>query len=215
MYEFARGPLVWIALLTFFVGSLIRIVVMIKTAKKDKVVLPYMNFKLGMRSIMHWIIPYAGVNMRLRPIFTFLSFVFHICLLLTPVFALGHVMLWKESWAISWWTLPESLTNLMTIIVVVTGIIFLLRRIADPAVRYVSTFKEYLLLVLVMAPFITGLMAYYQIFDYKTIITIHMWSGSIWLISIPLTWLSHMFYFPFTRAYMGCEFGFVRHSKDW
>jgi nitrate reductase gamma subunit len=215
MYEFARGPLVWIALLVFFVGSFIRIILMIKLAKKEKVVLPYMNFKFGIRSIVHWIIPFASVNMRMKPLFTSLTFIFHICLIITPIFALGHVMLWKESWRISWWTLPEGLANFMAIIVVITGVIFILRRIADPTVRNISSFKEYLLPILVIAPFVTGLMAYYQVFDYKTIITIHMWAGALWLIAIPLTWLSHMFYFPFTRAYMGCEFGLVRNSRDW
>jgi len=215
MYEFSRGPLVWIAFFIFFAGSLYRLVAMVINSKKEKVVHPYMNLKFGLRSIMHWIIPMGSRNMRIQPVFTILSFLFHACLLITPLFVLGHIMLWKESWGISWWTLPESLSNIMTFFVVIIGLIFIMRRIADPTVRYVSTFKEYLLLIMVLAPFITGLMAYYQMFDYKTIITIHMWTGAIWLAAIPLTWLSHMFYFPFTRAYMGCEFGLVRNSRDW
>lgn len=215
MYEFSRGPLVWIAFVIFFGGSLYRLISMIINSKKEKVVHPYMSWKYGLRSILHWVVPMGTRNMRIQPVFTVLSFLFHAGLILTPLFVLGHVMLWKESWGISWWTFPETLSNMMTIMVVITGVIFVLRRIADPTVRYVSTFKEYLMLLVVLGPFITGLMAYYQLFDYRTIITIHMWTGAIWLIAIPLTWLSHMFYFPFTRAYMGSEFGFVRHARDW
>ena len=85
MYEFARGPLVWIAFAILLVGSVYRIVSIAKLAKKDKVVWPYMNWSDGLRSIMHWVIPYGTTNMRMRPAFTLLSFLFHICLLLTPI----------------------------------------------------------------------------------------------------------------------------------
>jgi len=46
-------------------------------------------------------------------------------------------------------------------------------------------------------------------------IIIHGLSGALWLLLIPWTRLVHMLWFPFTRAYMGSEFGAVRHSKDW
>ena len=159
MYEFSRGPLVWIAFVIFFGGSLYRLISMIINSKKEKVVHPYMSWKYGLRSILHWVVPMGTRNMRIQPVFTVLSFLFHAGLILTPLFVLGHVMLWKESWGISWWTFPETLSNMMTIMVVITGVIFVLRRIADPTVRYVSTFKEYLMLLVVLGPFITGLMA--------------------------------------------------------
>ena len=43
----------------------------------------------------------------------------------------------------------------------------------------------------------------------------HIVSGEIMLIAIPFTRLSHMIFSPLTRAYMGSEFGNVRHAKDW
>jgi hypothetical protein len=68
---------------------------------------------------------------------------------------------------------------------------------------------------LVAAPFITGFIARAQWFDYETMLIIHMISGAVLLMVIPFTRLSHMLFFPFTRAYMGSEFGAVRHAKDW
>ena len=215
MYEFSRGLLVWIAFGIFFVGSVYRIAYTINLAKKDKVVLPYMKWKFGLRSLLHWSVPYAAKNLRMRPAFTFLSFVFHICLLLTPIFTVGHVSLWKESWGVSWWTLPETMSRVMTIIVLVGATTFFLRRIANPTVRFVTSASDYVLVLLVAAPFATGLMAYYQAFDYRTLIIIHMWTGAIWLAMIPFTRIAHMLYFPLTRAYMGCEFGYVRNARDW
>jgi nitrate reductase gamma subunit len=67
----------------------------------------------------------------------------------------------------------------------------------------------------VVAPFATGLLAYYQVFEYKTVITLHIIAGAAWLMFIPFTRIVHMLFYPFTRAYMGSEFGYVRLSKDW
>ncbi len=69
MYEFARGPLVWIAFLIFILGGLYRIIWLIRFSKKDKVVHPYMSLKHGLRSLLHWSVPFGAHNMRLRPFF--------------------------------------------------------------------------------------------------------------------------------------------------
>ncbi len=215
MYELSRGPVVWIAFAILLIGSVYRIVSIARMAKKDKVFWPYMNWGAGLRSIMHWTLPYGSRNMRLRPAFTALSFLFHICLILTPILTVAHVMLWRQSWGVSWWALPDTLSKVMTIIVIVGALTFLLRRIANPTVRFVTSKSDFVLVVLVLAPFATGLMAYYQVFDYQTIIIIHMWTGAIWMAMIPFTRIAHMLFFPLTRAYMGSEFGHVRGTKDW
>jgi nitrate reductase gamma subunit len=67
----------------------------------------------------------------------------------------------------------------------------------------------------VAAPFITGFLVYYQWFGYQTLLILHILSGEIMLVAIPFTRLSHMLFAPLTRAYMGSEFGGVRHAKDW
>ena len=62
---------------------------------------------------------------------------------------------------------------------------------------------------------VTGLLAFYQVFHYQTIVIIHMWTGAIFLAMVPFTRIAHMLFFPVTRAYMGSEFGKVRHARDW
>lgn len=215
MYEFARGPLVWIAFAVFVLGSLYRVLWAIVKARKEKVVFPYLNLGYGLRSIVHWIIPFGSKNMRMHPAFTVLSFLFHVCLIVTPIFLLAHIVLWEESWNVKWWSLPESMALAMTFALVVIGIILLLRRVADRTVRLVTTLSDYLFIIVVLSPFITGLLAYYQVFDYEMMLLCHIWTGAIWLMAIPFTRASHMLFFPLTRAYMGCEFGLVRNSKDW
>ncbi|RJP55400.1 MAG: nitrate reductase [Deltaproteobacteria bacterium] len=215
MYEFVSGPLVWISFIVFIGGSLYRLVSMHKLAKKEKVIYPYMSLKYGLRSIIHWVIPFASTNMRRRPLMTVATFAFHICLVLTPVFLLSHNVLWRQSWKISWWTLPEGTADVMTVIVILAAFFFLARRLVLPEVRFVTFASDYVLLAIALAPFLTGFLAYHQWLPYKTILILHILSGELMLIAIPFTRLSHMLYFVFTRAYMGSEFGAVRNSKDW
>ncbi|MDL1963678.1 MAG: respiratory nitrate reductase subunit gamma [Deltaproteobacteria bacterium] len=215
MYEFVSGPLVWIAFIVFIGGSLYRIYNMLSISKKEKVVFPHMSLKHSLASLVHWVIPFNNQYMRKRPIFTIVSFAFHICLLIAPIFLLAHVILWDESWNMSWWTIPEAVTDWMTIIVIIGCIFFLYRRLTDPVVKNVTDGSDYLLLAITALPFITGFIAYHQLFAYNTILILHILTGEIMLIAIPFTRLSHMLFFVFTRSYFGSEQGHVKNSKDW
>ncbi len=215
MYEFVSGPLVWIAFIIFVGGSLYRIYYMLSSCNKEKVVFPHMSLKHSLASLVHWVIPFNNQYMQKRPIFTIVSFAFHICLILTPIFLLAHLVLLDESWNISWFNIPEAVTDWMTIVVIAGCIFFLYRRLTDPVVQNVTDASDYLLLAITALPFITGFIAYHQLFAYKTILILHILAGEIMLIAIPFTRLSHMLFFVFTRAYFGSEQGHVKNSKDW
>ena len=215
MYEFTRGPLMWIAFIVFVGGCLYRLIWMLTNAKKDKIIYPYMEWKYGLRSVLHWIVPFASVNMRQRPLMTIVTFSFHISLIMTPIFLLAHIVLWNQSWGLSWWSLPDAVVDVMTVVVVLGGLFFIGRRVILPEVRNVTDYSDYILIAIVLAPFITGFIAYHQLFAYRTMEIIHMWTGALMLMAIPFSRLSHMIYFFFTRMYMGCEFGAVRNAIDW
>jgi nitrate reductase gamma subunit len=183
--------------------------------KKEGYIFTYMSWKYSLRSIFHWIIPFATVNWKRHPALTIVTFAFHICLIITPIFLLSHAILWDESWNISWWSLPDSLADFMTLVVIACCIYFLIRRLVSPEVQFVTYASDYVILAIVAAPFITGFMAYHQWFGYPYFLILHILCGEIMLVAIPFTRLSHMIFSPFTRSYMGSEFGKVRHSRDW
>ncbi len=216
LYNFVTGPLAWAAFIVFIAGSLYRLINMFYLVnKKEKFIYTYMSFKYSFRSIFHWIIPFATVNWKRHPVLTIVTFAFHICLIITPVFLLSHAILWDESWSISLWTLPDGVADIMTLVVVGSCIFFLVRRLVLPEVQYVTSASDYVILAIVAAPFITGFIAYNQWINYQLFMILHIISGEIMLVAIPFTRLSHMLFSPFTRAYMGSEFGGVRNAKDW
>ncbi|MCP4371853.1 MAG: respiratory nitrate reductase subunit gamma [Deltaproteobacteria bacterium] len=216
LYNFVTGPLAWAAFIVFIAGSLYRLINMFYLVnKKEKFIFTYMSFKYSFRSIFHWIIPFATTNWKMHPVLTIVTFAFHICLIITPVFLLSHTILWDESWNISLWSLSDGVADIMTLVVVGSCIFFLVRRLVLQEVQYVTSASDYVILAIVAAPFVTGFIAYHQWVNYQFFMILHIISGEIMLVAIPFTRLSHMLFSPFTRAYMGSEFGGVRNAKDW
>jgi len=216
IYQFLTGPMVWIAFSIFIGGSLYRLIRMFYLVyKKESFIFSFMSLKYSVRSILHWFVPFGATNMKKNPIFTIVTFLFHICLLVSPIFLSSHIILLDEAWNISWPALPAGTADIMTMIVISACIFFLIRRLRIRVVKFVTSPSDYLLLAIVAAPFITGFWAYHQLPCYSVGMILHILSGEIMLIAIPFTRLSHMFFFLFSRAYTGSEFGGVRFAKDW
>ncbi|WP_045216900.1 TmcC family electron transfer complex membrane anchor subunit [Desulfonatronovibrio magnus] len=216
LYEFVSGPLAWFAWAVFIFGSVGRIIHLVATSiNKDPVVVNYFRLKYSLRSMAAWSIPFLPKNSRLHPVMTIVSFAFHICVVAVPLFALGHIILWEEYFGISLWALPDRAADIMTLIVLFSLAFFLIRRLTVKEVKYVSQFQDYLILLLVFMPFMTGYAAFHGWFDPQLIMILHILSAEILLICIPFTRLVHMIFAPFTRSYTASEFGGVRHVKDW
>ncbi len=216
LYNFVSGPLAWAAFAIFILGCMIRILhLFVLLVKKEAFIFTYMSLKHAGRSLFHWSIPFGTENMRRHPIMTVVTYAFHVCLILTPLFLLAHVVLWEDAWPFAWGYLPEWLTDIMTLVVIFGCLFFLIRRLTVPEVQYVTSVSDYVIIAIVAAPFVTGFFAYHQWFNYPLMMILHIVTGEIMLVAIPFTRLVHMVLAPFTRAYMGSEFGNVRHAKDW
>jgi nitrate reductase gamma subunit len=216
IYNFVSGPLAWLAFILFFGGCLYRLVRLFMLVKeKEPFIFTYMSWKYSLRSIFHWIIPFGTVNWRRHPVLTVVTFVFHIGLVIAPIFLLAHVILLDEAVNLSWWALPDAWADVLTVVVIIGCVFFLVRRLTQPEVKFVTSASDFVILTIVAAPFITGFIAYHQWIDYPVMMVLHVVAGEVLLVAIPFTRLSHMLFSPFTRAYMGSEFGKVRHARDW
>lgn len=215
MYAFVTGPLAWLAFGIFFTGLIIRVVRYIRGLdwQADRVAYreqaPY-GMRGALRSIFFWILPYGTRGWRLYPGFTFMVFVFHIGLLITPLFLLGHNMLLRQRWGFSLWTLPEPVADVLTVLVIVAAIFIVLRRVALPEVRILTKPYDILLIVLATAPFATGFLAYHQVGNYHFWLITHILTGEALLVCIPFTKLSHFVLFFLSRAQIGMDYGIKR-----
>lgn len=119
------------------------------------------------------------------------------------------------AFGIKWFTFPEMVTDYMTVIFILCCLFLAGRRLVKAEVRFVTTMSDWLIIVLAATPFVTGYLAYNQYFNYQIMMILHVISGEVLLIAIPLTRLSHMFYAVFIRAHTASEFGNVRYARDW
>jgi len=215
MYQLVTGPLAWLSFGVFFIGMLVRVVLYIKglDTQLDRVTYR-VNVAYGLRgalrSVVRWLIPFGTRSWRINPGFTLVFFLFHVCLIGAPLFVQAHSILLKERWGFGLPTVSDATADLMTAGVVVAGVLLLLRRIALPEVRFISTAYDYLLLAIAVAPFLTGFLAYHSAPGYRFWLIAHILCGQIMLVAIPLTKLNHFALFFLSRAQIGMDFGIKR-----
>lgn len=214
--NFIMGPMVWISFIVFLGGLGFRMVRFISELKrKEAYIFSYMTFFHSFRSIGAWMIPFLAVSARKRPFFYGMSYLFHLLLFAVPIFLSGHVMLVQDSFSVSWPVLDGHIANTLTVVVIAALLFFAARRFTVPEVKFLTSATDFLLITVVLVPFLTGFLAWHQFFAYQWVMIVHILSGELMLIMIPFSRFSHMMFAPFTRAYIGSEFGNVRHARDW
>lgn len=215
VYELVRGPFAWIALIIFFVGSLYRIVYLLYSGKREPVLDVAGSSRNAARSILHGLIPFGSTYMRRQPVLTVVTFIFHLCVVLLPIFLLAHIVLWYESWGIQWWSLPDLPADIMTLCVIAACGFFIYRRLVITEVKQVSRPVDIGLLIIIMLSFLTGFLAYHQWGPYRPMLISHIIASEILLVALPFSKLGHMMFFSFSRAFMGSEFGKHMKAQDW
>ena len=215
MYAIVTGPLLWLTFLIFFVGCAYRVIWYFRGLAWNLDRVAYKahlghGIKGALRSIFFWLIPFGTHSWRAKPIMTILFFTFHIGLVVTPIFLLAHNMILKERWGFSLPTLPEGIADGLTIAVMVAFVGLVVRRIALPEVRILTTAYDYLVLVITVLPFVTGYLASHQYAGSEFWLIFHIISGELFLVAIPFTKLSHFVLFFCSRAQLGMDFGIKR-----
>ena len=215
MYDFLTGPMFWLSISICLIGMLVRIVMYFRGLnwQLDRVAYkayPAQGFKGALRSIVKWLIPFGTFGWRRQPFMTVIFFGFHIGAVIVPLFLLAHNVFLKEKIGIALMTLNPAIADVLTWMVIVSAGFLALRRIALPEVRILTTAYDYFILALSVAPFITGLLARYEVGNYSFWLTVHILCGEALLIAIPFTKLSHIVLFFASRAQLGMDYGIKR-----
>jgi len=224
LYNLARGPLVWISFLVFFAGSIFQILRILSLTKNDE--------RIGIQAkdsknkkkpakekkkeaILSWFQQLKLTIVGVSPIMIIVTTVFHICLFVVPVFLLAHNIMLDDAWGLSIITFSEKTADILTIIFLATALFFLLRRLFVGRVRSITSLYDCFIWIIATAPFLTGFLAYHQMFDYRTVIVLHMLFGELMLIAIPFTKFTHMFFFFIFRFFVKSEYSLGKGNRSW
>ena len=222
VHDFIQGPLIWIAVIIFVVGVVFQVIQFFTlTKRKDPVFLGAATpsqpkgKKRCFQELTQWVYSLRKTVWRTHTSVMVMTSLFHFFLVVTPFFVLGHNILLDRAWGIRFLSLPEWLTDVLTVIVYICAAFFLYRRLFLARVRAITTGYDYLMLLVTLSPFLTGYLAYHQWFDYRMVIFLHILSGEVMLITIPFTKLGHMIFFFLYRFLIGSEYSFSQGTRTW
>jgi nitrate reductase gamma subunit len=143
------------------------------------------------------------------------SLAFHILLFLVPLLLPAHNMILHRSIHASLPAIPAPLADWLTIVLIALGAFFLVRRLVSPRVRVLSTAHDYLILLLVLTPFVTGLMAYHHFISSPWLMVIHIASADALFLLLPFTKLGHMPFLIFSRFFVTGEYAWIPGRRAW
>jgi len=132
-------------------------------------------------------------------VFSLTSVLFHVAILIVPIFLAGHVALWTRGLGVWWPAVPNQVANVLTIVAVVTAVALVIQRAAARATRALSRFQDYALPLMIAVPFASGFLVMHPAmnpFSYEAMLLVHVLSANLVLILIPITKLSHVMLIP-------------------
>jgi hypothetical protein len=201
--EFARGPLFAATFVFMLLGLLRRLLGQLWQFRTSlrRADHPDVDIGANVRQTLVWLVPVRHLY-RNRPLVSFMSFVFHVGLLATPVFLVNHIELWRAGLGIAWPGIGPRIADVLTLLTVVGALTLLAFRVFNGAGRALSTVGDYSLLFAVLVPFVTGFMAMHPAYNpisYGGVLLVHVLSSELLFVLLPTTKLSHAVLFILDR----------------
>jgi nitrate reductase gamma subunit len=216
--EFAKGPLFRLCFMIMLLG-LARIIFLdlwgaYKAFKKagDRM----MPWKLIISRTWEWLFPVKRLSRNFQ-VYSVLSILFHVGLIIVPIFLYAHIDLWKQSVGISWPALPYGWALWLTVATIIFAISLIAGRLIIKQARALSRKQDYLWLILLLIPFLTGFMcANLNISPetYQFFILVHVLSGDLIFVLIPFSKIAHCVLEPLSQLVSTLAWKFPPESDE-
>jgi nitrate reductase gamma subunit len=215
LYAFLTGTGFVVSLCVFFAGMALRLLLYFGglDQKLDRVA--YRSWlatgmKGGLYSIFKWLLPFATHGWRRQPFVAVCFVLLHAGAIVVPLFLTAHALFLRNNFGFALPAVSQDVADMFTVLTLLGGLLIIVRRLALPQVRIISSGRDYLVLALVLLPFITGLLARLHAQGYEAWILLHLVSGELLLILAPFTRLSHIVLFFASRWQLGADFAIKR-----
>jgi nitrate reductase gamma subunit len=143
-----------------------------------------------------------------RWVYSILSQIFHVGLILVPIFYAGHIRLWERGLGFGWFSLPAWLADGLTLLTIATAVGLLVARAASQQSRAVSRMEDWAVMVLILVEFATGYLLghpHQNPFSLDVTMLVHVYCGDVLLILTPFSKIVHCIMLPFSQFV--CELG--------
>lgn len=200
--QLAMGPLFWVAFTVMVLGlgrhlalTLYELVRAYRRAGDRKI-----PARRILSETRQWLIPIG--RLRNRWLYSATTFLFHVGVILVPLFLAGHIALWQQALGVSWPALPNDVATTLTLITLAAGVAVLIQRLASRESRVLGRFQDYALPLLIVLVFVSGFMVMHPAWNpagRDPVFLLHVLSGDLLLFLVPFTKLSHMVLLPLTQ----------------
>jgi len=200
--NFAKGPLFAITFLIMILG-LTRILIIqiynliISKGKRLK----NAPWKSILWDALTWLFPIRHL-IKGTIIFSAFSFLCHIGIILVPIFLADHIILWERFLTINLPSLSNGFADSLALFTIGCLMVLFSMRILVPRQRVMSKPMDYLLLILIFIPFVSGYLASHpgsNPFTWEAMMLTHLLSAELLFVLIPFTKLAHIVLFFFDR----------------
>jgi len=158
-------------------------------------------WKLAFQRTAAWLLPVKKIRTS-RPFYSLSSILFHVGLVLVPIFLFAHVNLWRGSLGFGWFTLPHQLATILTVTTIIFGLGLFIGRAANKNASFISRKQDYLWPLILLVPFITGFICANISMtpgEYQYSMLIHILSGELIFVLIPFTKIAHCVIMPLSQ----------------
>jgi nitrate reductase gamma subunit len=200
--DFAKGPLFAFTFLIMILG-LTRLFIIqfysifISKGKRLKNV----SWKKIFSDMASWVFPIKHF-IKGTVLFSAVSFIFHVAAILVSVFFIDHIILWENFFIVNLPSIGRVLADILTLLTIGSIIILIACRVFVRRQREMSKKSDYILLIMVLLPFLLGFLAGHPAvnpFTWDLAILIHILTGEALFVVIPFTKLSHIVLYFFDR----------------
>ncbi len=200
--NFVKGPLFAFTFLIMILGLIRHFIIqfysiLISKGKRLKNV----SWKNIFSDMSSWIIPIKHL-IKGTVLFSTVSFIFHVTVILVAVFFIDHITLWEEYLGIYLPSIGRAIADVLTLIAIGSILILIGCRVFVKRQREMSKRSDYILLVLILIPILFGFFAGHPAFNpfsWNTSMFIHVLSADILFVVIPFTKLAHIVLYFFDR----------------
>lgn len=216
--EFGRGPLFRLSFALMVLG-LLRIFLLTLVGMReayrrspDKIV-PWRDL---LWQTVKWLFPFGKLWSK-RPVYSTVSFVFHLGLIPVPLFVAAHVLLWKGTVGFAWPALPQTVADWLTLAVIVAGLALVAGRVFHRGARGISRPQEFVWPMLLVVPFLTGYLcsnAPLAPDAYQWSMLLHVYTGDLIMVMIPFTKIAHCVLLPLSQYVTGLSWKFPGGAGD-
>jgi nitrate reductase gamma subunit len=202
LLAFARGPGLQLALVIFSLGVAWRLVGTFLLLRNRDLAQPKggSTARAGVRAMIMRSIPPHELEKKI----TFqhvTGYAWHLGFFAVLLFFGPHVPFFEQFLGFGWPCLPNTAVMVLGAFTLAVLVALLVRRMIHPVLKQISTFDDYLSVVLVILPLVTGFLSYSHAqgvgMRYETLLAVHLLSVEALLAWFPFGKLMHLFYaFP-------------------